>query len=352
MLEPSALGPAAAAAYRDDVDADTVSAPMLARVSPRDAADSRLIHRARAAASLAVAGRTFHLNVLPLHEAGDTAARQVPVRFGASVGLLCLSRPLLRGLLDLADPGLPDTHRDIDLLLELLLAPSLARLEEATARRVSLCDAAVTVPRDLRPIAFRVTADGVSVGDAVIRLAAPDIRVAADLLDRLPPAANRVGGLRVPLAVVVGLAELSLGDLRTLRRDDVVLSDLTLPEGGAVVTVAGQPCWGARRTAKGFEIAARPAAGQGMPIMKDTADQPAATANLEALTVRVVFEVGRTEMALSDLQRMRPGYIVELGGSPALPVDLTVRGQVIGKAELVQVGDTVGARILRLFDHG
>jgi type III secretion protein Q len=64
--------------------------------------------------------------------------------------------------------------------------------------------------------------------------------------------------------------------------------------------------------------------------------------------IQIVLQVLSTP--LGELAAMRPGYVLELpvAASEAC-VDLVVGGQVHGRAQLVCVGDRLGARILELF---
>jgi type III secretion protein Q len=82
------------------------------------------------------------------------------------------------------------------------------------------------------------------------------------------------------------------------------------------------------------------------------ADSPSAVAGaepLDDLEIPVRFELDTVALTLADLEALRPGYVLEL----AVPlsqasVRLVAFGQTIGHAELVAVGDKLGARITHL----
>ncbi|HET8729240.1 MAG TPA: FliM/FliN family flagellar motor switch protein, partial [Alphaproteobacteria bacterium] len=79
------------------------------------------------------------------------------------------------------------------------------------------------------------------------------------------------------------------------------------------------------------------------------ADEPVAQA-LGDLPVQLVFELARTEIALSDLRTVAPGYVFELGRDRSQPVDILANGRRIGRGEVVQIEDELGVRVVRLFD--
>jgi type III secretion protein Q len=71
--------------------------------------------------------------------------------------------------------------------------------------------------------------------------------------------------------------------------------------------------------------------------------------DLGALEVPVRFEVETTAVALRDLQAMRPGAVIALTTPlSSARVRLLACGRVVGHAELVAVGERLGARIIRM----
>lgn len=81
------------------------------------------------------------------------------------------------------------------------------------------------------------------------------------------------------------------------------------------------------------------------PVL-DGADQVYCVADID---IPVRFELESVPVPLSDLQALLPGYVIQLN----CPLDrATLRvvacGQVIALAELVAVGDHLGARVTRM----
>lgn len=68
------------------------------------------------------------------------------------------------------------------------------------------------------------------------------------------------------------------------------------------------------------------------------------------IPVNVHVELGSTETSIRDILKMGPGSIVELDREAGAPADLIVNGKLIGKGDIVVVGDNFGIRISSLVD--
>ena len=69
---------------------------------------------------------------------------------------------------------------------------------------------------------------------------------------------------------------------------------------------------------------------------------------LKELPMTVTVEIARLRVTLEKLLQLVPGNMIELPIKPDQPVHLTVGGQLVGKAELVHLGETLGIRILEI----
>lgn len=78
------------------------------------------------------------------------------------------------------------------------------------------------------------------------------------------------------------------------------------------------------------------------------AGQSGPTANIGEVPVHLVFELGRTEIALSELEALQAGYVFELGKPLSQSVDILANGHRVGTGELVRLGETIGVRVSRL----
>jgi type III secretion protein Q len=83
--------------------------------------------------------------------------------------------------------------------------------------------------------------------------------------------------------------------------------------------------------------------------VNDVAEVP--DADLDGIPVRLIFELGRTEMSLAEIRRLAPGAIVPLARLHHQAVDIVANGRRIGRGALVEIGDSLGVRVTKLFDH-
>jgi type III secretion protein Q len=61
--------------------------------------------------------------------------------------------------------------------------------------------------------------------------------------------------------------------------------------------------------------------------------------------------LGRIELSLAEIRQLAPGAIVPISRPLEDSVDILANGRRIGRGSLVQIGDSLGIRITRLFDN-
>jgi len=64
--------------------------------------------------------------------------------------------------------------------------------------------------------------------------------------------------------------------------------------------------------------------------------------------VSLTIEVARIKMNLDKLLKLKPGNVLELGVQAEKGVNLVANGQCVGKGELLQIGDVIGVKIIKL----
>lgn len=69
---------------------------------------------------------------------------------------------------------------------------------------------------------------------------------------------------------------------------------------------------------------------------------------LQSMPVTLTVEAARFKITLDKLMNMQPGNVLDLSVHPEQGVDLSVNGQKIGRAELVNLGETLGIRIIEM----
>ncbi len=70
------------------------------------------------------------------------------------------------------------------------------------------------------------------------------------------------------------------------------------------------------------------------------------------IDMKVTVELGRTQMKIRDIMNLSPGSVVELGRSPAEPVDILVNGVLLARGEVVVVEEQFSVRINKLLSRG
>ncbi len=84
------------------------------------------------------------------------------------------------------------------------------------------------------------------------------------------------------------------------------------------------------------------------PIEPSPEESPLETISLSDIPIKIGIEVSRFEVSLEELCRMEPGYKLPIEINPRI-VHLTSSGKVIGKGEMIEIGDTIGVKILELY---
>nr|NGX33007.1 hypothetical protein [Candidatus Anoxychlamydiales bacterium] len=72
------------------------------------------------------------------------------------------------------------------------------------------------------------------------------------------------------------------------------------------------------------------------------------TSQIENMPITIIVEAARFKITLDKLMSMQPGNLLDLAVHPEKAVNLVVNGEQIAKGELVNLGDTLGVRILEM----
>jgi type III secretion protein Q len=345
------------------MDADLVrgldEAPGLPRLDPRACSALNRLYAWAPAIGFALRERPAQLRPRHRDTLPDTGTAYA-FRVGAQRGFLRLDDAALAFLLD--EPhaaALPHELRAI------LLADALQPLVERVAAAMGtgfewLADAGAT-SATADALCFELQGDGPqgasgSVGfddsaawtDAAARL--PALSAAASAL----PAALRE--LPAPLRLEIGHVALRLGELRSITRGDIVAIEPWSLQG----PVLGVRAYVGRHTRPAFRAEVRGTTLTVLPfqdtMMMKTADptnKPAAgdaldpaLESLEGLEVTVRFEAGQLQLPLRELGLVRAGHVFDLGQPLTQSVvRIVAHGSVVGKGQLVAIGERLGVRV-------
>ena len=244
------------------------------------------------------------------------------------------------------------------LLVELALTPALAALETALGVRIAVTAiGGAAGGLDTAALFFTLAVDGLPPSPGELRLTPLHARRLSALLDHAAGAAAPTLGVTVPACIRIGAATCPIGEVATLAPGDVVLADHPAAPHQAVVVVGEHLAAPLRLTGQGAELVAPLAHVQGSSwewSMENGADRPQADekTDFNDIPLKLLFELGRVELALGELRGLAPGAVIALPRGSDDSVDISANGRRIGRGTLVRIGDSLGVRITRLFHHG
>jgi len=181
--------------------------------------------------------------------------------------------------------------------------------------------------------------------------------------------------IEIPVDVVVGGIELPKSDWKKIEEGDTLLLDhLTYSPGAekgeALLFFGEHPLFRIKAKTGAVKII-EPAKGVKIfmplepeqPVEKEkeddigavpeemptlTEEDRGAPVSLHDLPLQIRIEMGRFKLPLNQVLELQEGNILKLDVDPRKGVDLVVEGKVIGRGELVKIGDLVGVRITDL----
>ena len=210
---------------------------------------------------------------------------------------------------------------------------------DAVENRNSFKDAARHTDRRLLSFAIE-TAEGLS-GAAQLIASHAGLEIIQPMFSSHYEPAFRVSqDFPFKLHCLLGQTFLTWPELRRLSDGDVVLIEHHLLGTNQVGLQIGDDFWCTANLVQGnLEIHKR-----GFDPVAD--NQPnTADANVANLPVKLVFELGRTDLTLGQLQSMAPGYVVKLGKDLSSPVNLIANGVRVARGQLVEVEGEMAVRV-------
>jgi len=305
-------------------------------------------------------------------------------RFGPAEGRFVLDSIGEHALIgDAASDAVPAEIRCA--LLADALAPLIDALETRTRQRIELGAAAgaAALKGDFAgeqdALRFRVTRPGSEwYCHGALRFA--DERFLGLACPAEPPSATLgdtdFDALPIALRFVLGSTMLSVAELHSIARGDIIGIERWQSFGSALrcvattsdghVTVLAKAV-GSRIVIDHIEEnpvtpSTRPdalAAGPSGPLetrppasAAGTAGEPALT-QLDALEVRVTFELDERSMPLAQLKALKSGYVIELDQPlNQSTVHIRANGALLGQGHLVAVGNKLGVRVSRFSETG
>lgn len=63
------------------------------------------------------------------------------------------------------------------------------------------------------------------------------------------------------------------------------------------------------------------------------------------IPIRLVFDAGRIDVPVSDLEGLNVGHVFSVGRHPSRTVDIIAQGRIIGRGEIVTVEGLTAVRV-------
>jgi type III secretion protein Q len=346
-------------------DMDRLSPPL---VAPSHVHVLNAFYLRRQPLAIKIAGRKATIaTAWPPANRHAGAYRYLTLTIDGEKGGLLLPRSLLDILIVGVDPQLSlDRLRPeyAGLVVEFALTETLHAIEANfgwTLAFVSIGPPLDAPGQDDRPtlsLALEIEGIGASTCDLCLPLSRA-LKVVRHL-DRHAAIDQACIDLPVAACLRVAAATLTVEETRTLSPGDVVLVDAHCrPNGTALAVIAGHLVAPVELTPAGGRLVAAPTRGRGTQWEWSMEDNPHDASNssapeasdLDDLPVRLVFEVGRLELVLSEIRRLAPGALLPLARPLDDAVDIVANGRRIGRGTIVSIGDSVGVRVTRLVSN-
>lgn len=309
-------------------------------------------------------------------------------RFGPAEGRFVLDPIGEQELIgDAADDTVPAEIRCA--LIADALSPLIDALEARTRQRIELGVAAGEAPahkddfaRERDTLRFCVTKPGSEwrchgalrfADERFLGLACPE--------EPPPPKLEATDFDTLPIALrfVLGSTLLSIAELRSIAPGDIIGLERWQSFGSALRCVATTSDGHVVVSAKAIgtrividqieEISVTSSTRSDAPASgvsnapsatgaRDPADSSAAPsepklAHLDALEVRVTFELDERSMPLAELKALKSGYVIELDQPlNQSTVHIRANGALVGQGHLIAVGNKLGVRVSRFSENG
>jgi len=279
---------------------------------------------------------------------------------GHQRGCLVLPVPLIEHLLRIANSNLALQALGADLLPAVLLgllAPALERAEAAYSCKFDIRPWQGEIPAGAPPLLFRCDLQG-RVYEFHLIPERSLLERLAQLLSAFPALRRNLPDLHTSLSFSLGSAILPLQEIDRLKPGDVIIPNAPpLAAGKAYLILADR--WLAEADLAAAELTLATPLRDTRQLTMETDRMNTLTSghqpddiNLGELPLRLIFEIGRADLPVGEIQGLAPGYVFVLAREPGQSVDICVSGRRIGTGELVQIGEQLGVRVTRLGHHG
>ncbi len=234
-------------------------------------------------------------------------------------------------------PNLPESLRQ--LLIERAISADLDLFESWSGHALDSGSDNAHPPSGIT-IPFQIS-DGIR---GVI-LAKPEAaEVLLTCFEKLPKAETKLPDQPVNLAIELGRTQLALAEFKNLATRDVILIENGPAISQGQVEIRPSPNTLFKATLTETEITIQ-------EIMTMSPDDPepeteASKIDVSDVPIDLVFEIGRQQVSVAELEEIKPGTTLPLEHSlDDSLVTIRANGKFVATGELVQIGDQVGVRL-------
>jgi type III secretion system YscQ/HrcQ family protein len=187
---------------------------------------------------------------------------------------------------------------------------------------------------------------------ARLQLAREEYAALAEALPRGMPRDGDGAKLHMAVRFRVGSADLTVAECSDLRAGDIVLlAEDPMARGGMRLCTGekSRPLW--KATWYEGRITLEEECGEDMP-MGDGETQGSPAGGLDALEVRLTFDLGGRTATLAEIRGLAAGSVLELPENPDARLTIRAGGKAIGTGTLIMVDGRAGVRVESLWDGG
>lgn len=157
-------------------------------------------------------------------------------------------------------------------------------------------------------------------------------------------------GLEVPLRLAVGATDLTAADLMSLSRGDVVFMTHRYAQGSQHLLLQSDPyqsqSWQVGAQLDDLQLTLLEAPRLMSEVPDSSSSSPSSEPlSLDALPIRITFDVGDKVLTLAQLQELTVGDTLRLDVPATEYVTIRAQGAVIGRGHLVEIDHRLGVAL-------
>ncbi|MBS0654315.1 MAG: FliM/FliN family flagellar motor switch protein, partial [Verrucomicrobia bacterium] len=84
------------------------------------------------------------------------------------------------------------------------------------------------------------------------------------------------------------------------------------------------------------------------PKVKEAAFMPTKPLTANDIPLSLVVELAQISLSAQKLLELQPGNLLDLEIEPESGVNLVVNGKIVGRGEILKIGESIGVRVLQI----